>query len=64
MGRKARPDLEKYLVSLPIALVARIDAQAEKEDRARSELLADGAEMYLKLARQMTVRKSKSSSSR
>jgi metal-responsive CopG/Arc/MetJ family transcriptional regulator len=50
MGRKARPDLDKYLVSLPIELVKQIDAQAEKENRARSELLAEGAAMYLKRA--------------
>lgn len=59
MGRKARPDLAAYLVKLPIELVDRLDAQTNKESRSRSELLADGAELYLKRAQSKSAKRSK-----
>jgi metal-responsive CopG/Arc/MetJ family transcriptional regulator len=59
MGRKARPDLGKYMVKLPLELVGRLDSQAGKEDRSRSELLADGAELYLKRAKRQPAKRPK-----
>jgi hypothetical protein len=59
MGRKARPHLGKFLVKLPHDLVERLDIQAEKESRARSDLLADGGELYLRKPRPQMPRKKK-----
>lgn len=43
-----RPGWERFNVKLPTALVTQLDNQAESEGRARSDLLADGGELYLK----------------
>ena len=59
MGRRPKPDLERYNVKLPRHLVDRLDAQAETEARARSELLADGAELYLKRVQSKTAKQPK-----
>ena len=57
-GRPAKPGWERFNVKLPEDLVSRLDAQAKAEGRTRSELLADGAEVYLRKAKRRTKRKS------
>jgi metal-responsive CopG/Arc/MetJ family transcriptional regulator len=47
-GRPAKPGWEKFTVKLPTEVVRRLDARAKSEDRSRSDLLADGAELYLR----------------
>jgi metal-responsive CopG/Arc/MetJ family transcriptional regulator len=47
------------MVKLPLELVGRLDSQAGKEDRSRSELLADGAELYLKRAKRQPAKRPK-----
>lgn len=59
MGRKAKPDLERYNVKLPSDLVERLDAQATKDGRSRSDLLAEAAELYLQRAARKRSRPSK-----
>lgn len=49
MGRHARPDLAKFTVKLPKHLVKQLDAIAASEGRSRSDLLADGADLYVKI---------------
>ncbi len=44
-------------MKLPEDLVKRLDAQAAAEGRARSELLADGAEIYLRSSRRPKPKK-------
>jgi len=46
-GRPAKPGIKSFHVKLPAELVERLDAQAVREGRPRSELLADGAALYL-----------------
>jgi metal-responsive CopG/Arc/MetJ family transcriptional regulator len=59
MGRKARPDLGKFLVSLPIALVDELDARAEKQGGTRSKLLTEALAQYLKRAGSKPPKRSK-----